>query len=90
MVPTLGVRKTEARTCTAGGGHTAGSRPGWDGNQGLGDITASLATPRDLWGGLLLPLGTPSGANIPRCKELCPSLGSPQTTTNPHCQHLRE
>ena len=63
--------------------HRAGSRPGCDGNWGLGGIAASLPSTRDL-----CPWGLP-WAQHPRVQELCPGLGSPQTTTNPEGQGLR-
>lgn len=74
MVPMLRMRKTEARRCPVGG-HTARSRQGWDLNQDLSDIRASLTTPRDLCRGVLLPFGTPNGANAPRRQGAVPQPG---------------
>lgn len=63
--------------------HRAGSRQGCDGNWGLGGLAASLPSAHDL-----CPWGRP-WAQHPRVQELCPSLGSPQSTTNPEGQGLR-
>lgn len=81
MVPISRMGKTETRSCPAGG-HTAGSRQGWELNPGLGDVRASHAAPMCLLQGVPLPFGTPSGAKVPEGNALYLQSRVPSD----HCQ----